>query len=68
MRPGQPPQAVVVGHPVQRRRRDDHVDRTGQLKVQHVPAPHLRAAARPCMGERHHLPGEVDGQRPALAT
>jgi hypothetical protein len=60
---GQPrPEAIVVGDPVRRRRRDDRVDRLVQIEVEHVLAPHLRAVAESPARKRHHVRRGVHGE------
>ena len=65
-RPGQPrPQAIVIGHPVQRGRREDRVHGLVQVEVQCVLAPHLGAVAEPVASERDHVRRGVKGQHSA---
>ena len=60
---GQPcPEAIVIGDPVHRRRRDDRVDRLVQLKVEHILAPHVCAVAEAPARECNHLRRRVHGQ------
>ncbi len=44
------PHAVVVGDPMKRRGRDDHVDSIDEIEVKHLLAPHLCAIAEPFSG------------------
>jgi hypothetical protein len=60
-----PPEAIVVGHPVQSRGRDEPVDRPLEVEIKDVLAPDLRTAAKPLAGERHHVSGLVDRKDPA---
>jgi hypothetical protein len=59
-----PPEAIVVGHPVKRRRRDDRVNRL--IEVEHVLAPDLCAVAEPTTRKRHHVSRRVDRQHAAF--
>ena len=62
------PEPVVVGDPVQRGRRDDHVDRLVEDQVQHVLAPDPSAIPQTRGGKVDHLLGGVDGQNGPVRT
>lgn len=62
-RGGEPlPQPLVVGDPVQRRRRDDHVDRLVEDQVEHILAPDPSAIPQTLAGQLDHLLRGVDGK------
>jgi hypothetical protein len=57
---------LMIGHPVERRRREHHIDQLAQLKVKDILTPHLGATLEPLAGECHHLLRRVYRPYPAV--